>query len=236
LYWREDWYKNYWWTFIWPSNDGRTTWRGDELFQEKEGDDEENQARAFQVTIGKTMAFELITSYVAAGLSFRQACNVLQETHQRTGIYKLSGVRESDVEKYIRAIAVINLQKMSSLLQSKEWWAFSIAFDGTTKHGISFIGVRLRLHTAGENQNFHLLAIPLYERHTGSAMADLLSRVLSTLRPRDWTKKLIGISTDGAANMTGRVTGAVTLLTAKAFLENFVLGAELISWILSFKN
>jgi hypothetical protein len=119
--------------------------------------------------------------------------------------------------KYIRAIAAINLQKMSSLLQSKECWAFSIAIDATTKHGISFIGVRLPLHAEGEIQNFHLLAIPLYERHTGSAIADLFSRVLSTLCPRDWTKNLIGISTDGAANMTGHVSGFVTLLTAKAF-------------------
>jgi hypothetical protein len=187
------------------------------IFKQNDGDGEENQAEAFQVTIGKTMAFELISSYVAAGLSFRQACKVLQDTHQRTGISKLSGVRESDVAKYIRAIATINLQKISSLLQSKECWVFSIAFDDTTKHGISFIGVRLRLHAEGEIQNFHLLAIPLYERHTGSAMADLLSRVLSTLCHRDWTKTLIGISIDGAANITGRVSGAVTLLTARAF-------------------
>jgi hypothetical protein len=158
------------------------------IFKQNEGDEGENQAGAFQVTIGKTMAFELITSYVAAGLSFRQACKVMQETHQRTGISKLSGVRERDVAKYIRAIAAINLQKMSSLLQSNECLAFSIAFDGTTKHGISFIGVRLRLHAEGEIQNFNLLAIPFYERHAGSDMADLWSRVLSTLCPRDWTK------------------------------------------------
>jgi hypothetical protein len=83
-------------------------------------------------------------------LSFRQACKLLQDTHQRTGLSKLSGVRESDVAKYIRAIAAINLQKISSLLQSKECWVFSIAFDDTTKHGISFIGLRLRLHAEGE--------------------------------------------------------------------------------------
>jgi hypothetical protein len=127
-------------------------------------------------------------------------------------ISKLSGVRESDLAKYIRAIVAINLQKMSSLLQLKESWAFIIAFEFTTKHGISFIGVRLRLHAEGEIQNLHLPDIPLYERHTGSAMAVLLSRVLSTLCPRDWTKKLIGISTDGAENITGRVSGAVSLV------------------------
>jgi hypothetical protein len=43
------------------------------IFRQNEGDVEANQAGAFQVTIGKTLAFELITSYVAAGLSFRQA-------------------------------------------------------------------------------------------------------------------------------------------------------------------
>jgi hypothetical protein len=84
------------------------------IFKKNEGDDEANQAGAFQVTIGKTLAFQLSTFYyLAAGLSFRQACKVLQETHQRTGLSKLSGVRESDVAKYIRAIAAINLHKMS---------------------------------------------------------------------------------------------------------------------------
>jgi hypothetical protein len=148
------------------------------IFEQAEEDREASGIGAFRVTIGRTLAFELITSYVAAGLSFRQACNVFRETHQRTGLNKLSGVRESDVEKYIRAIVAVNLQKMSSLLQSKECWAFSIAFDGATKHGISFIDARLRMHIEGEIQNFHLLAVPLHERHTGTAIAELLSRVL----------------------------------------------------------
>jgi hypothetical protein len=88
------------------------------IFEQPEEDIEASGIGAFRVTIGRTLAFELITSYVAASLSFRQACNELRETHQRTGLNKLSGVRESDVAKYIRAIVAVNLQKMSSLLQS----------------------------------------------------------------------------------------------------------------------
>jgi hypothetical protein len=62
-----------------------------------------------------------------------------------------------------------------------------------------------------------LLAVPLFERHTETAIAELLSRALSTLCPQDWKKKQIGISTDRAANLTGRLSGVVTLLTADTF-------------------
>jgi hypothetical protein len=109
------------------------------IFEQPEEDSEESGIGAFRVTIGRTLDFELITSHVAAGLSFRQARNVLRKTHQRTGLNKLSGVPESDVAKYIHAVVAFNLRKMSSLLQFKECWAFSIAFDCATKHGISFI-------------------------------------------------------------------------------------------------
>jgi hypothetical protein len=141
------------------------------IFEQPEEDSVASRIGAFRVTIGRTLAFELITSYVAAGSSFQQASNVLRETHQRTRLNKLSGVRESDVAKYIRAIVAVNLHKMSSLLQSKECLEFSIAFEGATKHGISFIDARLRMHVEGEIQNLHLLAVPLYERNTGTAVA-----------------------------------------------------------------
>jgi hypothetical protein len=68
----------------------------------------------------------------------------------------------------------------------------------------------------------HLLAIPIYERHTGLAMDNLVSKVLNAMCPAAWKSKLVDVSTDGAANMTGRVSVTVSRLateTPRACIE-----------------
>jgi hypothetical protein len=66
----------------------------------------------------------------------------------------------------------------------------------------------------------HLIAIPLRTSHTGSQMAQLVDKVMVELCGNDWKANLIGISTDGARNMTGKWRGAVTLL-AEGTLPGF---------------
>jgi hypothetical protein len=50
---------------------------------------------------------------------------------------------------------------------------------------------------------FSLMAISLFERHTGENMFDLLVRFLDPVIP-SWRTKCIAVSTDGARSMTGR--------------------------------
>jgi hypothetical protein len=75
------------------------------------------------------MAFKLTIDYVACGLSFRQASNILTHTATRTGLHKLRSVREQDVAAFVLAVVGINLDKIASLLRRNEAWAFAIAFD-----------------------------------------------------------------------------------------------------------
>jgi hypothetical protein len=62
-------------------------------------------------------------------------------------------------------------------------------------------------------ENLHVLAIPLRDAHTGIVMANSIERVMRTLRGVSWKTKLVGIATDGAHDMTGRIKGAVTRLS-----------------------
>jgi hypothetical protein len=106
-------------------------------------DDEEGGDMEFKVTIKRVMAFFLIIDCVGAGLSLRQAATVLSSTAQRTGLHKLRGIREADVARFSRAAVGINLQIISDLLTRKDCWAYSLAFDGATVQGKSFLDVRI---------------------------------------------------------------------------------------------
>jgi len=64
----------------------------------------------------------------------------------------------------------------------------------------------------GDNiHNFHLLALPMNKRHTGQSMFDMIVKVLDVICP-GWRDSLIGVTTDGAKNMTRRHVGLLTFL------------------------
>lgn len=65
--------------------------------------------------------------------------------------------------------------------------------------------MRVKLYADGKLRKFHVLEIPIFERHTGENMFVMISTLLLSLCGDTWKKKLISISTDGAANMVGRL-------------------------------
>ena len=103
-------------------------------------------------------------------------------------------------------------------------WSFSIAFDGANVSGTNYLDVRVRFYAGNDIQNLHLIALPIEKKlkHTGENQCDIICQLFNALLPRKddagvyhWQKKLTGITTDGASNMTGRVKGVVTLLYNK---------------------
>jgi hypothetical protein len=60
--------------------------------------------------------------------------------------------------------------------------------------------------------NVHAVALPMFDRHTGEVMYKMVAAFLNVMCPV-WTVRLLGISSDGARNMTGRVAGVVTRLS-----------------------
>ena len=98
---------------------------------------------------------------------------------------------------------------MSLLFQ--KLWAFSIAIDIGNKSGVDYLDTRIRCVIDCKLFNLHLMAIPLYAQHTAENMFNAVKRVLDSLHPQ-WAKKMIGVTTDGAANMIGCHSGLVTRL------------------------
>lgn len=67
---------------------------------------------------------------------------------------------------------------LSVHLRSKGVWYYSLAIDDATHRGRAYIDERVRLIIRGYRRNYHLLAIPLSQSHTGKNMYEVARDVL----------------------------------------------------------
>ena len=88
------------------------------------------------------------------------------------------------------------------------------------KASVPYLDFRLRFVLGFELFNMHLIACPMYESHTGDNMFALTGKILDVLC-QNWKEKIIGVTTDGASNMTGCHVGLVTQIVS------FVFGVQL---------
>jgi len=121
----------------------------------------------------------------------------------------LGSLSDNEVSKHCRIVCAISLQWLKELLSNV--WAFSIATDAGNNSGSAYLDLRVRFYLKGNLHNFHLLAIPMRESHTGAYQYNLVVKAFDVLVP-DWRHKLIGVSSDGASAMTGCIQGTVTRL------------------------
>lgn len=168
-----------------------------------EGDDAGDCDR-YAFKIANELQFHLIIDFLKVGSSFRAAARILQMTKDRTGLASMGSCSDVKAATYARFACALNLQKLSEILGLV--WAFSVAMDMSTHMGTSYLDIRVRFHLFGTIRNFHLLAIPLFERHTGLAMFEAAAKCLDVLCS-EWRDLIIGISTDGERKMTGRIQG-----------------------------
>ena len=77
-------------------------------------------------------------------------------------------------------LSVHTLYKILSDIMQKTW-AFTLAFDGSTHQGMSYLDVQTVFHINGCLLNFHLMAILLFEQHTGENMFVVLKKMLDTV-------------------------------------------------------
>ena len=177
--------------------------------------DEDGEDVEYTAIIKNVMRFRLAVDHISSGMSFRQAASAIEHAKVRTKTAKLSGCNDHMIGQYVRVLVAVCLQKFSTILARPDVWAFSIAFDGSTHRGTSFSDVRLRVCVDGVLQNFHLVALPMFERHTSNNCVALIVKLLDALYIH-WRLKLIGVSSDGENVNTGRVQGVVTQLVAMA--------------------
>jgi hypothetical protein len=91
----------------------------------------------------------------------------------------------------------------------------SLASDDSTHRGQSFFDLRVRICFRGRLLNLHLVAIPMFDRHTVGNIFNMLIKFFDALYGK-WRAKLIGMSFDGENTMTGRHIGLVTRMIACA--------------------
>lgn len=156
--------------------------------------------------------FHIVIGQVALGSSFRMTSESIARHRTNGALAYIGSISEGEVARYVQALTAMSLQRIGNILKDDRCWAFSIAFDGATNHGESYIDVRARFCTGTQISNVHLLAIPITVRHTGENMCNVVAILLAAVVGMNWNKKLVGIATDGAASMVGHVSGAVTRL------------------------
>jgi hypothetical protein len=171
--------------------------------------DEDHQG--YVADLGSEATFLHVVELVKAGLSYRQVSEGVALPRS-----KISGARSlfrpvmrQTASKYIRLIAVVGLGTLSSLL--KHAWAYSLAADASAQiHGIACFSIRIRVPSVDgkkcSQHSLHVVAPPLQGSHTGATMLNLTAEVMGALDSQ-WRAKLIGVTSDGAANMAGRFSG-----------------------------
>jgi hypothetical protein len=95
-------------------------------------------------------------------------------------------------------------------------WAYSVGLNASTDScGISMLDRKIRIPMNRDIHNFDMLAVPMFAEHSGKEMFKLLYDSLSALDP-NWKMKIVGITTDDAASMTGVRKGIISRIQAIA--------------------
>jgi hypothetical protein len=142
-------------------------------------------------------------SFISHGFSRVQ----LVRDESGPGIY--GGCSELIASNYTRVACTVALHILSQALEHVS--GLSIALESSTLHGMSYLDVRIWFSLHDVICNFHLLALPLFDRDTGENMFDVLVQFLNAFHPQ-WRDILVGSSSDGARAMTGSLPGISTRL------------------------
>ncbi|KAH9574029.1 hypothetical protein CY35_01G033500 [Sphagnum magellanicum] len=156
------------------------------LFKRVESEDDVT-IYSYSVTTPKTKTtlFRLAVRYVSCGTSFRMASELIGCTYDVLGNPGLRACFRDEISNFVRAVCA----------------------------STSFLDLRFRVFIPNYHSivNLHGCTLPMFDRHTGDIMSTMVNKFLIVLCP-DWTIRLLGLTSDGARNMTGRVAGVVTRL------------------------
>jgi hypothetical protein len=166
---------------------------------------------SYLVIIKNSMRFNLAIEHVSVGLSFRQTATVITQHQNLCKNSKLAGLNDHMVGQFVRVLLPVALQSMSTIMNKKHVWAFSLAADASSHMGVSLLNQRIRIYVERVFYNLHMVLVPFFERHLAINYVKLIKTMLDTLCP-DWCSKLILISSHGENTMTDQHEGVVTLL------------------------
>ena len=171
----------------------------------------------YTATIKSVLKLNFIIRFLLCGILFLQASKLYIGFKEETGMGVLGSINDVYVAQICRIACAANLQHLKDLCKSAVW-AFSIGLDAGNNAGSLYLDVRMRFYLNGKINNFHILAIPMREQHTGAYQYGLVVKLLNVIAP-NWRDQLIGIASDGASDMTGCIQGTVTRLCREAKSE-----------------
>ena len=122
----------------------------------------------YVVVVKTCCCFDLSMRFVACGASFRITSCLKDCTKDESGMSVFGGCSDVVASNYTCIVCAHSFQIFSDIMH--QTWAFTLAFDGSTHQGMSYLDVQTRFHLNGCLFNFHLIAIPLFEQHAGENM------------------------------------------------------------------
>lgn len=151
-----------------------------------------------EIILSDEKLFRLAIQYMKTGSSYKYVPLLLRTAEEVRASPSERDVSVMWAAGYARVICAINLQRIADCLAAS--WAFCISLDSSTaKWG--FFDIRCRVYVDQAVEDFHLLAMPITDRHTGDVVFIMLSKLLDTVAS-DWRKKIVGVTTDGDETST----------------------------------
>ncbi|GMG16462.1 unnamed protein product [Phytophthora fragariaefolia] len=196
----------------------------------------------YRVVAFSRSQIDCLVELAAAGLSFRQISSAMSSLRSHAPVLlrdvvnshgagsdaaaaankHLHGAQNASPEyneeqtaEFVRLIIAASLSVTARLLRG--CWAFSLVLKASMEHTPvrSYLEFRVKVYGGGVIHNVHLLSIPCFEGKCKMMMYSTLERVLSVVLP-NWRRRLIGVATDGDAQMPARVLDMVARLQQEA--------------------
>ncbi|EEY61468.1 uncharacterized protein PITG_01774 [Phytophthora infestans T30-4] len=181
----------------------------------------------YRVKVHSRSQIDCLGELAAAGLSFRQISSAMRSFRTHAGVLLrdvklLQGAQnaspeynEEQIAELVRLIIAANLSITSRLLRG--CWAFSLVLRASMEHAPvrSYLEIRVKVYGEGAMHNIHLISIPAFENKCKAMMYSTLERVMNVVLP-NWRQRLIGVATDGDAQMPARVLDIIARLQQEA--------------------
>jgi hypothetical protein len=100
---------------------------------------------------------------VSVGLSFRQTAAVITQHQNLCKNSKLAGLNDHMVGQFVQVLLAIALQSMSTIMNQKHVWAFSLATNANSHRGlVSLLDQCIRICVEGVLYNLHMVLVPFF--------------------------------------------------------------------------
>ncbi|GMF65470.1 unnamed protein product [Phytophthora lilii] len=179
------------------------TFRACQVVEVGDGEDDRQDDKVYRIALFARMELDVAVDSLATGLSPRQASLHLAALAKRTTgaggeapSFPLLSVEA--MRDLARLTVSESLWRIGQLLAAS--WAFGLVLREVTAApalaGAGYLDVRVVMCAQGKLCDVHVIALPLFERRTASALANAIGNVLDAVFPL-WRARVLGITHNG---------------------------------------